>query len=62
MSIAGLALGAVGLVWGVVAIVRSRSAEDARQARMERLLGVFYLVSALVIFALVIAAASQNGD
>jgi hypothetical protein len=61
MSIAGLALGAVGLVWGVVAIVRSRSAEDAKQARMERLLGVVYLVSALVIFALVIAA-SQNGD
>ncbi len=62
MSIAGLALGAVGLLWGVVAIVRSRSAEDAKQARMERLLGVFYLVSALVIFALVIVTASQNGD
>jgi len=62
MSIAGLALGAVGLVWGVVAILRSRSAEDPKNARTERFLGVLYIVSALVIFALVIAAASQNGD
>ena len=62
MSIAGLALAAVGLVWGVVAIVRSRSAEDAKQTRRERLLGVMFLVSAAFIFALVIAAAIQNGD
>ena len=62
MSIAGLALGAVGLRWGVVAIVRSRSAEDPKTARMERLLGAFFIVSAVIVFALVIAAASQNGD
>ena len=62
MSLAGLALGTVGGVWGVVAIVRSRSAEDAKQARMERLLGVFWIVSGLITFGLVIVAASQNGD
>jgi CDP-diglyceride synthetase len=62
MSLAGFALGAVGVVWGVVAIVRSRSAEDAKQARNERLLGVFWIVSGLIIFGLAIVAASQNGD
>jgi hypothetical protein len=45
-----------------VAIVRSRSAEDAKQARNERLLGVFWIVSGLIIFGLAIVAASQNGD
>jgi hypothetical protein len=62
MSLAGFALGAVGVVWSVVAIVRSRSAEDAKQARNERLLGVFWIVSGLIIFGLAIVAASQNGD
>ena len=56
MPIAGLALSAVGLVWGVMALIRSRSAEEAQQARVERILGVLLILSAVAIFAVVIAA------
>ena len=62
MSVAGLAIAGVGLVWGVFAIARSRTTEDPEIARGERRLGVIFVVSAVVVFALVVVAASQNGD
>ena len=62
MSITGLTLSAVFLLFGVVALVTSRTAEDRKIALGERLLGAIWIVSGLVVLALTITTALQNGD
>lgn len=57
MSITGLALAAVMLLFGVVALIRSFSAEDRGNAVRERLLGGLLVVSGLVTLGLAFAAA-----
>ncbi len=52
-----------GLVlFGVVALVMSRTARDPKIALAERLLGAIWIAPGLVVFALTITTALQNGD
>ncbi len=44
------------------AVVMSCTAEDSRIALGERLLGAIWIVSGLIVLALTIATALQNGD
>ena len=62
MSITGLTLSAVFLLFGVVALAASRTAEDRKIALGERVLGAIWIVSGLVVLALTITTALQNGD
>ena len=62
MSITGLALSAGLVLFGVVALATSRTAEDPKIALGERLLGAIWIVSGLVVLALTITTALQNGD
>ncbi len=58
----GLALSAGLVLFGVVALATSRTAEDRTIALGERVLGAIWIVSGLVVVALVISTALQNGD
>ncbi len=62
MSIAGLALSAGLVLFGVAALAASRTAEDRKIALGERVLGAIWIVSGLVVLALTITTALQNGD
>lgn len=62
MSITGLTLSAGLVLFGVVALVMSRTAGDPKIALAEPLLGAIWIVSGLVVLALTITTALQNGD
>ncbi len=62
MSITGLTLSAGLVLFGVVALVTSRTAGDPKIAPAERLLGAIWIVSGLVVLALTMTTAPQNGD
>ena len=57
MSIAGLAIAAVLLIFGAVALVRSFSTDERGTAVGERVLGAILIVSGLVTLGLALAAA-----